>query len=179
MVITMKRVNFIIILMLLSGINLYAQKKMNGFGAELSALSIKPNYRMWLSKSTGIEFFAGPAAELENFKPDDLEAGFKFLKTIQYRQTDRTYIGIMGKWKWVDVYYSNKTTNLPVPGIFIGKEWYNKRIKRKGIAIELGYQYAVKEYEIFSPVNRLPIGTDRIEEFPLILNLRYSFYKKR
>jgi len=153
--------------------------KMNGYGVELSILSIKPNLRMWVSKTTGFEFLAGPATDLENFKPDDLEAGFKFMKTIQYSRTDRTYFGLIGKWKWVDVYDSNKSTNLPVPGIFIGKEWYSKRIKRKGVAIELGYQYAVKEYEILSPVNHLPIGIERFEEFPLILNLRYSLYKKK
>lgn len=176
------RSTLIFILMVAFGLSTSAQKnkyKLNGYGVELSVLSIKPNLRMWVTKNTGFEFFAGPAADLENFKPDDLEAGFKFLKTIQYKRTDRTYIGLMGKWRWVDVYDSNRSTSLPVPGIFVGKEWYSKRIKRKGFAIELGYQYAVKEYEVFSPLNHLPIGTELFEEFPLILNFRYSLYKKK
>ncbi|MDO9613660.1 MAG: hypothetical protein Q7J86_03950, partial [Bacteroidota bacterium] len=58
-------------------------------------------------------------------------------------------------------------------GLLIGKEWYSKRINRKGFAVELGYQYGVKEY------GRALVGKTRFEEFPLILNLRYSFYKKR
>ena len=157
----------------------YGQQKMTGVGGELSVMSLKLNARMWVSKSTGFEIFGGQAVELDDFKPNDLEAGLKFLHVIQYARTDRTYIGIMGKWKWIDVYESHKTTNMPVPGAFIGKEWFSRRINRKGFAIELGYQYAIKEYEIFSPINNLPIGKNRFEEFPLILNLRYSFYQKR
>jgi hypothetical protein len=159
--------------------NSYGQQKMTGVGGELSVMSLKLNARIWVSKSTGFEIFGGQAVELDDFKPNDLEAGLKFLHTIQYGRTDRTYIGVMGKWKWIDVYESYKTTNLPVPGAFIGKEWFSRRINRKGFAVELGYQYAIKEYEVFSPINNLPIGKKRFEEFPLILNLRYSFYQKR
>ncbi len=168
----------IFILIFLFGINSFAQK-MIGFGGELSVVSLKPNVRMWISKTNGFEIFGGVASELVNFKPDDLEAGFKYLNTIIYNRTNRTYFGLVGKWKWLNIYGSTERFNLPVPGILIGKEWYNKRVNRKGFAIELGYQYGVKEYTIYSPINHFPIGKERFEEFPLIINLRYSFYKKR
>ena len=174
----MKRANLLLIVFLFSGVATFAQK-MNGFGAELSVLSLKANARMWFSKTTGVEVFGGAASELEDFNPNDLEAGFKFLHAIMYNRTDRTYFGIVGKWKWVDIYDSNISTSLPVPGVLIGKEWYSKRINRKGIAVELGYQFGVKEYQIYSPFSHLPIGNDRFEEFPLILNIRYSFYHKK
>jgi hypothetical protein len=58
----------------------------------------------------------------------------------------------------------------------IGKEWFTKRINRKGFAIELGYQYGIKEFY----AKNYKIDTkEKFEEFPLILNLRYSFYQKR
>lgn len=173
----MKHTTLLFILLFFFGINSFAQK-MTGFGGELSVLSIKPNVRIWISKTTGFEVFGGVASDLEEFKPNDLEAGFKFLHTIMYSRADRTYIGIVGKWKWIDVFDSNTTASLPIPGILIGKEWYSKRIKRKGFAVELGYQYGVKEYDVFDP-NNILLGHERFEEFPLILNLRYSFYKKR
>jgi len=154
------------------GTSSFAQK-MTGFGAELSIASFKPNVRVWTSKTTGFEIFAGQATQLGDFKPNDIEAGFKFLKTILYNRTDRTYFGLVGKWKWVDVYGDSDKTSLPIPGILIGKELYSKRMNIKGIAIELGYQYGVKEYTV-----RNGAGTETFEEFPLILNLRYSFYKK-
>ena len=166
-----------LILFLVSGTS---AQKMIGYGGELSVLSIKPNARLWISKNTGFEVFGGIASELDNFKLNDVEAGFKFLKTIIYKRSDRTYFGLVGKWKWVDVFDSNISTNLPVPGILIGKEWYSKRINRKGFAIELGYQYGHKEYTVYSPANHTPLPTkEQFDEFPLILNLRYSFYQIR
>ena len=108
-----------------------------------------------------------------------MEGGFKFLYTLQYKRTDRTYLGLVGKWKWLNTFDSNRTTNLPVPGIIVGKEWFSKKRALKGLAIELGYQFGVKEYEIFSPFSHLPIAKERFEEFPFILNLRYSFYTKK
>jgi hypothetical protein len=165
--------------MLLIASGLSAQKAI-GYGGELSVLSIKPNARLWISKNTGFEVFGGIATELDYFKLNDIEAGFKILKTIIYKRSDRTYWGVMGKWKWVDIFDSNLSTSLPVPGVFIGKEWYDKRIKRKGFAIELGYQYGHKEYTVYSPVNHTPLPTKELfDEFPLILNLRYSFYQLR
>jgi len=169
---TMKRAKLLLILFLLVGISSYAQK-MSGFGAELSVLSFKPNLRMWFSKTTGAEIFAGQSSELNDFKPNDVEAGFKFLHVIMYNRTDRTYVGVVGKWKWINVYGDVDKTSLPIPGILIGKEWYSKRINRKGFAVELGYQYGVKSY------GRERIGETTFEEFPLILNLRYSFYRKK
>ena len=160
------------------GIDSFAQK-IAGFGGELSVLSLKSNYRMWVSKTKGFEVFGGIASELNDFSPNDLEAGIKLMHALIYERTERTYIGVMGKWKWVDVYNANIRTSLPIPGFFIGKEWYSKRIYRKGFAVELGYQIGLKDYQIFSPLNHLPIGYDRFEEFPLILNFRYSFYTKK
>jgi hypothetical protein len=155
-------------------------QKMIGYGGELSVLSFKPNARLWISKNTGFEVFGGIASEMDNFKLNDAEAGFKFLKTIIYKRSERTYWGIMGKWKWVDVTDPNISTSLPVPGILIGKEWYSKRINRKGFAVELGYQYGHKEYTIYSPIGHIPLPTKELfDEFPLILNLRYSFYQIR
>lgn len=156
----------------------FAQKMM-GIGAELSILSFKPNVRMWFSKTTGVEIFGGIATELEDIDPNDVEAGFKYLHTFQYSRSDRTYFGLVGKWKWLNTFDTNRTTNLPVPGIVVGKEWFSKKRSLKGLAIELGYQFGVKEYEIYSPFSHLPIGKERFEEFPLILNLRYSFYTKK
>ncbi|MDP2112490.1 MAG: hypothetical protein Q8K69_00370 [Bacteroidota bacterium] len=163
------------ILLFFFGINSFAQK-MAGYGAELSVLSFKPNVRIWTSKTTGFELFTGLSSELNSFKPNDIEAGFKFLRTIIYNRTDRTYFGVVGKWKWakVDKEEIDINTSLPVVGLLIGKEWYSKRINLKGYAVELGYQYGVKEYPI-PKIDRIGI----FEEFPLILNLRYSFYKKR
>lgn len=172
----MKRATLLLILLAFFGISSLAQK-MTGFGGELSVLSLKPNVRMWVSKSNGFEVFFGQASELQNFKPNDLEAGFKYLYTIMYNRTDRTYVGVVGKWKWLnvygsDVYGSDNRTNLPIAGAFIGREWFNRRINRKSFAIEMGYQYGIKEY---GPIDKGITFT----EFPLILNLRYSFYKKR
>ena len=165
-------------LILIFGISLFAQK-MIGVGGELSVLSLKPNLTMWVSKNTGFEIFGGIASELGDFKPNDLEAGFKFLHTIQYNRTDRTYFGIMGKWKWVNINDATQKTNLPIPGLLIGKEWYSKRINRKGFAVELGYQIGAKNYEVYSPNHIALNRTVLFEEFPLILNLRYTFYRRK
>ncbi|HZL11466.1 MAG TPA: hypothetical protein VFC65_15890 [Prolixibacteraceae bacterium] len=171
----MKRAKLLVLLMFFFGISSFAQK-MIGYGGELSVLSIKPNVRKWFSKTTGVEVFGGIASELEDFNPDDLEAGFKFLHALIYTRTDRTYIGFVGKWKWVNGVNPGYHFNLPVAGVLIGKEWFLKRIHRKSFAVELGYQYGVKEYGSFS--NNLSVS-ERFEEFPLILNIRYSFYKKK
>jgi len=153
-------------------------QKMIGVGAELSVLSFKPNVRMWFSKTTGIEIFGGIASELENIDPNDVEGGFKFLHAFQYKRTDRTYFGLMGKWKYLNAFDSNKSTHVPVPGIIVGKEWFSKKRSLKGLAVELGYQFGVKEYEVTDP-NGFNPRNERFEEFPLILNLRYSFYTKK
>lgn len=165
------------VLLFFFGINSFAQK-MSGLGAELSVLSLKPNFRIWTSKTTGFELFTGLSSELNSFKPNDAEAGFKFLQTIIYNRTDRTYFGVVGKWKWINVYGNEDNTSLPVAGLLIGKEWYSKRINLKGFAVELGYQYGVKEYSALNS-NGISPGKQTFEEFPLILNFRYSFYKKR
>jgi len=168
---------FIFILLTFGGFNSFAQKTV-GFGGELSILSLKTNYRIWFSKTTGFELFGGVSSELNNFNPNDAEAGFKFLHTILYERTERTYIGVVGKWKWVNVNDANQSTNLPIPGILIGKEWYRKRIHRRGFAVELGYQMGTKEYKVYNSTKISP-GTYQFDEFPLILNLRYSFYTKK
>jgi len=168
---------FIFILLTFGGFNSFAQKTV-GFGGELSILSLKTNYRIWFSKTTGFELFGGVSSELSNFNPNDAEAGFKFLHTIIYERTERTYIGVVGKWKWVNVNDANQSTNLPIPGILIGKEWYRKRIHRRGFAVELGYQMGTKEYKVYNSTKISP-GTYQFDEFPLILNLRYSFYTKK
>ncbi len=174
----MKRIILIVTLAIFFGTSSYAQK-MVGVGGELSVLSFKPNFRMWFSKTTGFEVFGGVASELEDFMPNDPEAGFKYLHAIQYSRSNRTYIGIVGKWKWVDVFESNRTTSLPEGGLLIGKEWYDKRVKRKAFAVELGYQYGNKEYNVYSPVEHLFEGKETFAEFPLILNFRYSFMSKK
>ena len=97
----MKRILILCALIVFLGISSFAQK-MGGFGGEISVFSIKPNIRLWVSKATGFEIFGGIASEMGEFKPNDLEAGFKFLHSIQYNRTDRTYFAIMGKWKWVN-----------------------------------------------------------------------------
>ena len=174
----MKRIMLILLLFLILGLDSFAQK-IGGFGGELSILSAKLNYRDWVSKKTGFEVFGGVSAELDDMNPNDFEAGFKFLRALLYTRTDRTYIGIIGKYKWVNLPNENARTSLPVPGFLVGKEWYSKRIHRKGFAIELGYQFGTKEYNILSPVNHSYIGKETFNEFPLILNIRYSFFSKR
>jgi len=173
----MKRNILLLAMILFFGASSFAQK-VGGFGGELSILSIKPNYRSWISKTTGFEVFGGISSELNDFNPNDAEAGFKFLHALIYERTQRTYIGVVGKWKWVNVNDSNHRTSLPIPGILIGKEWYSKRIKRKGFAVELGYQMGTKDYKVYDPKKISP-GTYQFDEFPLILNLRYSLYTKR
>lgn len=173
----MKRNILLLAMILFFGASSFAQK-IGGFGGELSILSIKPNYRSWISKTTGFEVFGGISSELNDFNPNDAEAGFKFLHALIYERTQRTYIGVVGKWKWVNVNDSNHRTSLPIPGILIGKEWYSKRIKRKGFAVELGYQIGTKHFNVNDPTGVSP-GTYQFDEFPLILNLRYSFYTKR
>lgn len=173
----MKRFTLLLILIPVLGFGSYAQKIV-GFGGELSILSLKPTYRYWFNKTSGISFFGGIASELDDFKPNDLEAGLTYLHALISNRADRTYIGITGKWKWVNVYGSNMTANLPIPGIFIGKEWFDKRRKSKGFAIELGYQVGSVNL-IASDPNGILKGENTYEEFPLILNLRYSFYTKK
>lgn len=173
----MKRFILLIIVISLWGTSSNAQKIV-GFGGELSILSLKPTYRIWFNKTNGISLFGGIASELDNIKPNDLEAGLTYLHALISNRADRTYIGITGKWKWVNVYGSNMTANLPVPGIFIGKEWFDKRRKSKGFAIELGYQVGSTDL-IASDPNGILRGENTYTEFPLILNLRYSFYTKK
>jgi hypothetical protein len=175
----MKRLIILLaILLTCISIDSFAQK-ISGVGGELSILSFKVNYRNWVSRPNGFEVFGGISSELDDIKPNDAEAGIKYVHALIYERTERTYIGIMGKWKWVDVFDANRRTSLPVPGVLIGKEWLDKRMRLKGFAVELGYQFGSKEYEVFSPLNHLPIGREKFNEFPLILNLRYSFYTKR
>ena len=171
------RTIFLFILLTIFGINSFGQK-MSGFGGELSVLGLKPNLRMWISKTTGFEVFGGVSAELGDFKPNDFEGGLKYLHTFLYNLTDRTYFGLMSKWEWINVEaHKNENINLPVVGVLIGKEWFNKNKKIKGFAIELGYQYGVKKYG--QQINLMSVSKERYEEFPLVLNLRYSFYKKK
>lgn len=170
------RAILLFILMFFFGISSFAQNKMKGFGGEISIMSFKPNFRIWFSKTTGFEVFGGQSFRLNDFKPNDIEAGFKYLHSFIYNREVRTYGGIMGKWKWINIYDSNRSANIPVTGLLIGKEWYIKHIHTKGLAIELGTQFGTKEYQVFSPINHFPIGKENFNEFPLILNLRYTFY---
>jgi hypothetical protein len=170
------RTIFFLILLLFFGINSFAQNnKMMGFGGELSVLGLNPNVRMWISKTTGFEVFGGISSEMTEFKPNDFEAGFKLLSTFLYNRKNRTYFGLVGKWKWVNIDSEiNINTSLPVGGILIGKEWYSKRLHKTGFAVEFGYQYGSKKYNIPE------VEYQRVyDEFPLILNFRYSFYQKR
>ena len=170
------RTILLFILLLFLGVNSFGQK-MTGIGGELSVLSFKPNVRTWISKTKGFDVFGGVSAELSDFKPNDFEAGFKFLNTFLFNRTDRTYFGLVGKWKLVKLEATEKVINLPVIGILIGKEWSSKRIHRKGFALELGYQYGSKTYDIYSAVGHNFIAKKTYDEFPLIVNIRYSFYK--
>jgi hypothetical protein len=154
-------------------------QKMTGVGAELSILSVKPNFRMWLSRSTGFELFGGVSAELSDQKPNDYEGGLKYLHTFNYNRTNRTYLGLVGKLNRVQLDGTNLTTNVPVAGLLIGVEWFSKRNFLKGLSAELGYQYGKKEYEIFSNIGQVSFGKRTYDEFPLILNIRYAFYKKK
>jgi len=156
----------------------YAQK-MGGLGGELSPVGVKINYRSWLSRTTGFEIFTGITTELDDFRPNDPEAGFKYLRTFTYNRDKRTYMGVMGKWKWIDIDKSHMSTSLPIPGILIGKEWFDQKRKLKGFALEFGYQFGHKEYEVYSPEKHLLIGRYTFDELPLIFNLRYSFYSKK
>lgn len=173
------RTIFLFLLLLFFGINTFGQK-ISGFGGELSVLGISPNYQAWMSKTNGFEVFGGLAAELSDFRLNDFEGGFKYLNTFIYNRTDRTYFGLVGKWKWVKLEDVQMKINLPVVGILIGKEWTKRRAHRRGFAIELGYQYGTKSYDIYTPTNdHTFLHRDTYEEFPLIVNIRYSFYKDK
>ena len=166
----------LLLLLIFFGINSFGQK-LTGIGGELSALSLKPNLIMWISKTKGIEFFGGVSSELGNFKPNDFESGFKLLNTFLFNRTNRNYFGLVGKWKWMNLNVDNNVKiNLPVFGVLIGKEWLSQRLPRKGFAIEMGYQYGVKKYQI--QIDQTQIKNKQYDEFPLILNLRYTFYKR-
>jgi hypothetical protein len=165
--------------LLFLGIDSYGQK-MTGVGGELSVVGFKPNLRKWLSRTNGYEIFGGVAAELGDFKPNDYEGGVKYLNTFIYNRTERTYFGLMGKWKWVDVGAEENTNiNLPVIGVLIGKEWFSNRANIRAFAIELGYQYGVKDYNVMHIDGEHILGSKKqYDEFPLVLNLRFSLYKK-
>lgn len=171
----MRRI-FLFTVLLFLCVNSYGQK-MTGVGGELSAISLKPNVRWWVSRTSGFEIFGGIASEFTGLKFNDFEGGVKYLRTILYNRNNRTYIGLVGKWKWVDLdeEEANVNINLPVTGAFIGKEWFSKRAHLKGFAIELGYQYGVTHYHVYPNDEKNKTYTD----FPLIINLRYSLYKKR
>jgi len=160
--------------LLFFGINSFGQKFI-GVGGELSVMGLKPNARIWVSRPIGFEIFGGFSAELGDYKFNDYEGGLKYLHTFLYSRTNRTYFGLMGKLNWIDLAIeSNIKTNLPVAGVLIGSEWFSKRSYLKGIALELGYQYGVKNYNI----NHFSKSEKPYREFPLIINLRYSIYKK-
>lgn len=165
--------------LLFIGIGTFAQKKTTGFGGEVSVLSLKPSARWWISKNTGFDVFAGVSAEFEDFKPNDYEAGAKYLRSFIFRRTDRTYFGLMGKYKRLKLQETSNTTSFPVFGVFLGKEWFSKRINKRGFAVELGYQYGTKQYDVYNPVNQVYIGKKTYREFPLMLSIRYAFYKDR
>ena len=173
------RTLFLIVGLLFCGFSSSAQQKMTGFGGELSVLSFKPTTRMWFNKASGLDVFAGVSAEFDDFKPNDYEGGVKYLHALLFHRTSRTYLGGMAKWKWLKISETTNTTNLPVVGILIGKEWYKKKAGWKGFSAELGYQYGVKNYTVFHPVTHNAMAAPRYEEFPLIVNLRYVFYKNR
>jgi hypothetical protein len=134
---------------------------------------------MWFSKTKGLDLFAGVSAEFDDHKPNDYEGGIKYLHAFIYNRTSRTYFGGMGKWKWLKLGDTSNSTNLPVFGILIGKEWYKKKAGWKGFSAELGYQYGVKKYKVYNHVTNIYVGNQRYDEFPLIVNLRYVFYKNR
>ena len=156
-----------------------AQHKMSGFGAELSVLSFKPSARWWVSKNTGIDVFGGISAEFEDFKPNDYEGGAKYLHSFLNNRTERTYFGLMGKWKRVKLEENNDVIGLPVFGIFLGKEWYTKRINKRAFSVEVGYQTGKKAYEVHNPINNLFLATKKYTEFPFILNIRIGLYRDR
>lgn len=169
------RILFLFTVMLFLSVDSYGQK-MTGIGGELSVVGFKPNLRKWLSRTSGFEVFGGISAELGDFKPNDYEGGLKYLNTLIYNRTERTYFGLMGKWKRVNLEAEGNTTiNLPVVGVLIGKEWFSNRTNIRAFAVELGYQYGVKDYTV-KPITET---NKQYKEFPLILNFRYSLYKKK
>lgn len=163
--------------LLFLGMGTFGQKKMSGIGGEVSALSLKPTARWWVSKTSGFDIFAGVSAEFEDFKPNDYEAGAKYLRSFSFRRTDRTYFGVMGKYKGLKLEETTNTTHLPVFGVLVGKEWFSKRVHKKGFAVELGYQYGKKDYNVYNSTGLVVIGKKTYNEFPLLLNLRYAIYK--
>ncbi|MGE5428259.1 MAG: hypothetical protein ACM3O8_10220 [Methylococcaceae bacterium] len=168
------------IALLFFGISTFAQKKMTGIGGEVSALSLKPTVRWWVSKNSGFDVFAGVAAEFADFRPNDYEAGVKYLRSFMYQRTGRNYIGLMGKWKWLQTGEAKTSTDLPVFGALIGKEWFSQRANKKGFAVELGYQFGSKEYtRDLGPLATGPDPKETYTEFALMLNIRYALYKDK
>lgn len=173
------RTLFIFAALLFIGTSTFAQKKMIGIGGEVSVLSAKPTVRWWVSKNTGFDVFAGVAAEFDDFKPNDYEAGAKFMRTFLHQRTDRSYFGIMGKWKHLKIEETSNEAGLPVFGVLVGKEWYGSRASKKGFAVELGYQYGSVEYDKYNPGSHVFISKENYIEFPLIVNIRYTLFSNR
>lgn len=162
------------------GTNTFAQKKMTGIGGEVSAISLKPTVRWWVSKNTGFDVFAGVAAEFEDFRPNDFVAGVKYLRSFMYQRNSRNYIGLTGKWKWLHTGEAQTPTDLPVFGALIGKEWFTQRARKRGFAVEAGYQYGYKEYiRDLGPGAIVRYSKEDYTEFALLLNIRYAFYKDK
>lgn len=173
------RIIFLALVLLVGGMNSFGQKKMTGIGGEISVLSAGPNVRIWFSKTQGIDLFAGVSAEFEDLKPNDYQGGIRYMHSFLQNKFYRTYLGAMGKWKFIKPEENGKDIQMPAYGVFIGKEWYNKRDLWKGFSVELGYQFGTKEYEIFNPATNVFINNGTYEEFAFIVNFRYTFYKSR
>lgn len=173
------RTIFLLLVLLAGGINSFGQKKMTGIGGEISVLSAGPSMRMWFSKTQGIDLFAGVSAEFTDFKPDDYQGGIRYVHSFLQNKFYRTYLGAMGKWKYIKLKETGENMQMPAYGVFIGKEWYNKRAWWKGFSVELGYQFGSKDYEVYNPLNQFFVGKETYEEFPFIVNFRYTFYKSR
>lgn len=173
------RIIFLALVLLVGGIHSFGQKKMTGIGGELSVLSAGPNMRIWFSKTQGIDLFAGVSAEFADIMPDDYQGGIRYVHSFLQNKFYRTYLGVMGKWKYIKLEETGETLQMPAYGVFIGKEWYNKRTWWKGFSVELGYQYGSKGYDIFDQVSHVYINKGNYVEFPFIVNFRYSFYKSR
>lgn len=173
------RIIFLALVLLVGGIHSFGQKKMTGIGGELSVLSAGPNLRIWFTKTQGIDLFASMSAEFDDLKPNDYQGGIRYVHSFLHNKFYRTYLGAMGKWKYIKLGKTDETLQMPAYGVFIGKEWYNKRALWKGFSVELGYQFGSKEYEVFDQVSHVFKGMETLKEFPFIVNFRYALYKSR
>jgi hypothetical protein len=153
----------------------------NGKGKVLigSGFDVNPNagflcFRNWYNKTGGFEIGFGPSANFEDFVFNDMAVQGKYFYAFKSEYNYyRTYLGLMGKFTFIQDPYFHK--NLPAGGIILGNEWFLGRFRNQGIAIEGGLLYGRISRQQYVEGSNVSI-TRYYKEFPLHLAFSYKFY---